>query len=220
MRQNLKHLNPKASTRVQTARESDISHMSNKALQSYIQNEGKRLNQQIREIEKRGLQTSSFAYEKLTSKPAYAQFLGTSKSGAIKINLSTRGKSRQDMLKMANVIRRFVQAKTMTKSGIEEYNKSVFNSLRSSYSGMNKLTDAQLSDILKTSGFAHIKGTVGSDVVMRMIAQAADHEAMKEYLEAAGTLQTVDKAISEYNRINSEYSNDFQAIPVNTFIPF
>ena len=62
-------LKPKASTQVQQAREADLQHMSSKELRSYIANEGKRLNQQIVEIEKRGLERESFAYEKLTSKP-------------------------------------------------------------------------------------------------------------------------------------------------------
>lgn len=220
LRTNKKHLNPKASSQVQKARTSEISSMSNKELRSYIANEGKRLNQQIVEIEKRGLQTASFAYEKLTSKPVYAQYLGNTKSGHTKINLATRNKSRSEMLQMANIIRKFSQSKTMTKSGIIEYNKSGLSSLRNRYQGMNRLSDAQLADILKTTGFAHIKGTVGSDVVMKMISQSASYEAMKSYLEASGTLQTVDKAISDYNKIQAAYSGDFEPISAGLFIPF
>lgn len=220
MARTRQHLNPKASSRVNKARSADIKGMSSKELSSYIAQEGKRLNQQIAEIEKRGLQTASFAYERLTSKPTYALYLGVSKSGRTKINLSTRGMSRSEKQQLAGVIRKFAQAKTMTKSGIESYNKKVLNSLRASYSGMNKLNDAQLADILKTTGFAHIKGTVGSDVIMKMIAQAADYEAMKDFLEAAGTLQTVDGAISRYNEINSTYSGEFEPLPAGAFTPW
>ena len=220
MARTRQYLNPKASSRVSKARSADIKGMSSKELSSYIAQEGRRLNQQIAEIEKRGLQTASFAYERLTSKPTYALYLGVSKSGRTKINLSTRGMSRSEKQQLAGVIRKFSQAKTMTKSGIESYNKKVLNSLRASYSGMSRLSDEQLADILKTTGFAHIKGTVGSDVVMKMIAQAADYEAMKDFLEAAGTLQTVDGAISRYNEINSEYSGEFEPLPAGAFTPW
>lgn len=220
MARTRQYLNPKASSRVNKARSADIKGMSSKELSSYIAQEGKRLNQQIVEIERRGLQTASFAYERLTSKPTYALYLGVSKSGRTKINLNTRGMSRSEKQQLAGVIRKFSQAKTMTKSGIESYNRKVLNSLRASYSGMSRLSDAQLADILKTTGFAHIKGTVGSDVVMKMIAQAADYEAMKDFLEAAGTLQTVDGAISRYNEINSEYSGEFEPLPAGAFTPW
>lgn len=220
MARTRQYLNPKASSRVNKARNADIKGMSSKELSSYIAQEGKRLNQQIAEIEKRGLQTASFAYERLTSKPTYALYLGVSKSGRTKINLSTRGMSRSEKQQLAGVIRKFSQAKTMTKSGIESYNRNVINSLKASYSGMSKLSDEQLADILKTTGFAHIKGTVGSDVIMKMIAQAADYEAMKDFLEAAGTLQTVDGAITRYNEINSEYSGEFEPLPAGAFTPW
>ena len=218
MARTRQYLNPKASSRVNKARNADIKGMSSKELSSYIAQEGKRLNQQIAEIEKRGLQTASFAYERLTSKPTYALYLGVSKSGRTKINLSTRGMSRSEKQQLAGVIRKFSQAKTMTKSGIESYNKNVINSLRASYSGMSDLSNNQIADILKPTGFAHIKGTVGSNVIMKLIERGASYDAMKEYLEAAGTLQTVDTAVTRYNEINSEYSGDFEPVTPDMII--
>lgn len=212
------HVIKKASPMVDVARSVDLQHMTATQLRSYIQNEGKRLNQQIVEIEKRGLQTSSFAYEKLTSKPNYSQYLGTTKSGHTKINLATRGLSRQELQKRAKIIEKFAGSRTITVSGIKEYNKNVTSSLRAKYPAMSKLSDEQLLDILKTQGFAHMKATVGSDVVMKMIASAASPEAMIRILESAGTLTTVDGALKEYERINKEYSDGWE--PVKGFNPF
>ena len=207
-------LKPKASTQVQQAREADLQHMSTKELRSYIANEGKRLNQQIVEIEKRGLERESFAYEKLTSKPQYRDYLGTTKSGHIKVNLATRGMSRPEMQKVANIIQKFSQAQTMTASGIQEYYSNVFNGLRDRYPGMSGLTDSQLSDILKTEGFLHAKGVVGSDTVMKLIQKAASPEQMIEFLQAAGTLDTHDEAINKYNEIMST-DGDWQPVPLD-----
>ena len=207
-------LKPKASAQLQQAREADIQHMSSKELRSYIANEGKRLNQQIVEIEKKGLERESFAYEKLTSKPQYRDYLGTTKSGHLKVNLSTRGMSRPEMQRIANIIQKFSQAQTMTASGIKEYYSNVFNGLRDRYPGMAELTDEQLSDILKTEGFLHAKGVVGSDTVMKLIAKAASPDQMINFLQAAGTLDTHDEAISKYNEIMST-SGDWQPVPLD-----
>ena len=207
-------LKSRASTHLQEAREADLQHMSMKELKSYIANEGKRLNQQIVEIEKRGLERESFAYEKLTSKPQYRDYLGTTKSGHLKVNLSTRGMSRPEMQRVANIIQKFSNAQTMTASGISQYYENVFNGLRNKYTGMSKLTDEELADILKTEGFLHAKGVVGSDTVMKLIQKAASPEQMMEFLQAAGTLDTHDEAISKYNEIMST-SGEWEPVPLD-----
>lgn len=207
-------LKSRASSQLQEAREADLQYMTLKELRSYIANEGKRLNQQIVEIEKRGLEKESFAYEKLTSKPQYRDYLGTSKSGHLKVNLSTRGMSRPELQRMANVIQMFSQAQTMTASGIKQYYENVFNGLRDTYPGMSKLTDAQLADILKTEGFLHAKGVVGSDTVMKLIQKAASPEQMIEFLKASGSLDTHEESIEKYNEIMGT-SGDFEPLPLD-----
>lgn len=207
-------LKSRASTHLQEARDADLQHMTLKELKSYIANEGKRLNQQIVEIEKRGLEKESFAYEKLTSKPQYRDYLGTSKSGHLKVNLSTRGMSRPELQRMANVIQKFSQAQTMTASGIKQYYENVFNGLRDTYPGMSKLTDDQLADILKTEGFLHAKGVVGSDTVMKLIQKAASPEQMIEFLKASGSLDTHEESIEKYNEIMGT-SGDFEPLPLD-----
>lgn len=207
-------LKSRASSQLQEAREADLQHMTLKELRSYIANEGKRLNQQIVEIEKRGLEKESFAYEKLTSKPQYRDYLGTTKSGHLKVNLATRGLSRPELQRMANIIQKFSQAQTMTASGIKQYYENVFNGLRDRYPGMSGLTDEQLADILKTEGFLHAKGVVGSDTVMKLIQKAASPEQMIEFLQAAGTLDTHDEAINKYNEIMST-SGQWEPVPLD-----
>lgn len=207
-------LKSRASSQLQEAREADLQYMTLKELKSYIANEGKRLNQQIVEIEKRGLEKESFAYEKLTSKPQYRDYLGTSKSGHLKVNLSTRGMSRPELQRMANVIQKFSQAQTMTASGIKQYYENVFNGLRDTYPGMSKLTDDQLADILKTEGFLHAKGVVGSDTVMKLIQKAASPEQMIEFLKASGSLDTHEESIEKYNEIMGT-SGDFEPLPLD-----
>lgn len=207
-------LKSRASSQLQEAREADLQYMTLKELRSYIANEGKRLNQQIVEIEKRGLEKESFAYEKLTSKPQYRDYLGTTKSGHLKVNLSTRGLSRPELQRIANVIQKFSQAQTMTASGIKQYYENVFNGLRDTYPGMSKLTDDQLADILKTEGFLHAKGVVGSDTVMKLIQKAASPEQMIEFLKASGSLDTHEESIEKYNEIMGT-SGDFEPLPLD-----
>lgn len=207
-------LKSRASTHLQEARDADLQHMTLKELKSYIANEGKRLNQQIVEIEKRGLEKESFAYEKLTSKPQYRDYLGTTKSGHLKVNLATRGMSRPELQRMANIIQKFSQAQTMTASGIKQYYENVFNGLRDTYPGMSKLTDDQLADILKTEGFLHAKGVVGSDTVMKLIQKAASPEQMIEFLKASGSLDTHEESIEKYNEIMGT-SGDFEPLPLD-----
>ena len=71
-----KYINPKASSNVYRARQIDVQKMGAKELRAYVQNEGKRLNQQLAALQKRGYTDRSFAYSKLTETPRYAEFLG------------------------------------------------------------------------------------------------------------------------------------------------
>ena len=200
-------LKPKASAQLQQAREADLQHMSTKELRSYIANEGKRLNQQIVEIEKQGKEREAYAYQKLTSQAKYRDYLGTTKSGHIKVNLATRGMSRPEMQKVANIIQQFSQAQTMTVSGIKQYYHNVYEGMRQKYTGMKDLTDEQIADIINTEGFFHAMGTIGSDTVMKLIEKSAGPQYMMKFLEAAGSLNTQDESITKYNEIMKTSGN-------------
>lgn len=206
----------KASPQVQVARDANVKSMTVKQLKLYIANEGKRLNQQLVEIQKRGLQRESFAYSKLVDTPRYAQYLGTSKSGRVKVNLAIRGKSRGEMQRIAGLIQQFANTKTITVTGIKQYYKSVFKSLRSKYEGFGDLSDEELADILKTEGFAHAKAVLGSDVIFSMIHKSADVNFMKDYLESTGELQSKYAMRKRYNNMRK----DFQPVPAGVVTPF
>lgn len=214
-----KYINPKASKNVYRAREVDPQKMGAAQLKSYIANEGKRLNQQLVELQKRGYTDQSFAYSKLTETPRYAEYLGLSKSGKVKVNLSTRGKTRSQLQRMASLIQRFANTKTITISGIKDYYKNVFNTLRSKYDGFGGLTDEQLADILKTDGFSHAKAVLGSDTIFQMIHKAADVDFMEQYLENIGSMETRNAAEMEFKRMQS-MSSGFSPIPAGVEIPF
>ena len=214
-----KYINPKASSNVYRARDIDVQKMGAKELKSYIRNEGKRLNQQLVELQRKGYTDQSFAYSKLTETPRYAEFLGLSKSGKVKVNLSTRGKTRSQLQRIANVIQRFVTTKTITISGIKDYYKNVFTTLRGKYKGFGSLTDEQLADILKTDGFTHAKAVLGSDTIFKMIHQEADVDFMAEYLDRIGDLKTRDAAELEFNKMKGLKAG-FTPVPEGMDIPF
>lgn len=185
--------------KVQKARSIDLQKASVQELKSFIANEGKRLNRQITQIEKdEKLQKTSFAYRQLVERPQNAQFLGQSKSGYTKINLSTKGKQRSDLQQIASLIQRTAASKTITKRGIKEYYEGVFKSLRETYPGLADLSDDELSDILLTEGFESAKGAEGSDRIFQRIAQAKDAASIKKYIEKTVGMETVEQRNREY----------------------
>lgn len=193
---------------VQKARQIDIRSATKDQLRMYISQEGKRLNWQIAQLEKRGLEKSSFAYQKLINSQANQQYLGTSASGHMKVSLSTRKMSKQQMQALASVINKTVNSQTITPSGIKNYYSSVFNSLRQRYPELNKFTDEQLADIFTTMGFESTKDKLGSDRLMQMIAQSSSAGAIEDYIEKSGGFETIISAEKQYNDImgaNFEY---------------
>lgn len=192
-----------AGRKVQKPRQIDIKRASTEALKRYIANEGKRLNQQIAQIEKRpDYVKASFAYKKLTESPATAQYLGVNKSGRTKIELNTRGKSHQQLQELANLIRKYSGAQTMTVQGIKQYYGKVFCTLRAKYPGLNKFSDEQLADILTTEGFESSKGADGSDRIFKLISESNDVDSIVEYIEKRSGFETIMQANNEWESIN------------------
>lgn len=186
----------------------DIRSASTKELKLYISQEGKRLNQQLVEVQKRGLTGGSFAYKALADRPSNREFLGVSKSGKLKINLNTRGKDRAYLQKLAGVINRSISYKTLTISGLKGYYQRVFKTLRGKegYEGLSKLSDAQLSDILNTEGWESMKATVGSEQAFRMIGSANSAEKIVDFLESTGGGMEISNYVSKFNKeVGAEY---------------
>lgn len=190
-----------AGRNVQKARQIDIRKATSKQLREYIANEGKRLNQQIVTLEKRGLEKSSFAYQNLTNRSSNRPWLGVTASGHIKVNLSTRGLSKQKLQQLAGVIQGTARAQTITPSGIKKYYGRVFASLREHYPGLAQFSDDELSDIFTTMGFKSAMGTLGSDRLMQMIASSNSAESIEHFIESSNGYETVMEATKEYNKI-------------------
>lgn len=179
----------------------DIRSATTKQLKLYISQEGKRLNQQLVEIQKRGLTEGSFGYGKLVDKPSNRKFLGVSKSGKLKVNLNTQSKDRAYLQQLAGLINRSISYKTMTVSGLKSYYGKVFETLRKKegYEGLSKLSDAQLADILKTEGWESMKRTVGSEQAFRMIGSAKDANSIIGFLETTGGGMEISNYVSAFN---------------------
>lgn len=189
---------------VHKARDIDLVKASTKELKSYIANEGKRLNQQIVSIEKsKKYSKASFAYKHLTEKPQYARYLGVNKSGRTKIELSTRGKSRQELQQLAGVINKFIRMETITTKGIKAYYGRVFDSLRRKYPALEKFSDEELSDILTTEGIESAKGFDGSDRIFTKMGEANDADTMIKYLEKRNTFETVIEADEYFSHLQA-----------------
>lgn len=177
----------------------DIHGATVKELRQYIANEGKRLNQQLVEIQKRGLTETSFGYEALVSQSKNREFLGVSKSGRLKVNLNTRGMERGELQRLASVINRTTAYQTITVTGIKEYYGRVFDTLREKYPELKGLTDAQLADILKTEGWESAKGTVGSEQAFKMIASADSADKVMGFLETSGAGKSIESYVKDFN---------------------
>lgn len=209
-----------AGRNVQKARQIDIRKATSKQLREYIVNEGKRLNQQIVTLEKRGLEKSSFAYQNLIGKSSNRPWLGKNKSGYMKVNLSTRGLSKQKLQQLAGVIQGTVTTQTITPSGIQKYYSRVFDSLRQRYPEMNKFSDEELSDIFTTMGFKSAMTTLGSDRLMQMISHSKDATSIEQFLEGSNGYETVLNATDEYNRIMGYTKKDGNAFVYTKTSPF
>lgn len=177
----------------------DVHSASVKELRAYIANEGKRLNQQLVELQKRGKTESSFGYKALVDASKNREFLGVSKSGKLKINLNTRGMERGELQRLAGLINRTTSYQTITVTGIKAYYKQVFASLREKYPELKDMTDDQLADILETEGWESAKGTVGSGQAFRMIGTADSADKVVSFLENSGAGKSISSYVKDFN---------------------
>ena len=148
----------------------DIHGATVKELRAYIANEGKRLNQKLVEIQKRGLTETSFGYEALANSSKNRDFLGVSKSGRLKVNLN------------------------------KEYYGKVFATLRSKYPGLAQFSDKQLEDILKTEGWESAKTTLGSSQAFEMVGSADNADKIMAFLESSGAGKSIESYTKDFNK--------------------
>lgn len=177
----------------------DVHGATVKELRAYIANEGKRLNQQLVEIQKRGLTETSFGYEALANSSKNRDFLGVSKSGRLKVNLNTRGMERGELQRLAKLIDRTTAYQTITVTGIKEYYGRVFAKLREKYPGLAQFSDKQLEDILKTEGWESAKASVGSSQAFEMIGSADNADKIMAFLESSGAGKSIESYVKDFN---------------------
>ena len=177
----------------------DIHGATVKELRAYIANEGKRLNQQLVEIQKRGLTETSFGYEALANASKNREFLGVSKSGRLKVNLNTRGMERGELQRLARLIDRTTAYQTITVTGIKEYYGRVFATLRAKYPGLAQFSDKELEDILKTEGWESAKSTVGSSQAFEMVGSADNADKIMAFLESSGAGKSIESYTKDFN---------------------
>ena len=122
-----------------------LNNLSTERLKAYISSHGKKVNQRLVTLEDYG-QRNVFAYRYVSDKiPDYMK--EKSQSGHLKINIRTRGKSRNELLELATVIHNVEKAKTSTLKGIKK-----------TYDKMKKKTEEALGVDIPDYDFQRIFG--------------------------------------------------------------
>lgn len=162
----------------------------------------KRANQRLRELEKQGLQNSPayHAIERLALAGDPAIKTGThtenkgkpneTKTNVIKFNTNVRSLSPQQREHLRSEVGRFLNAKTSTKSGIKEMQKSMLSNYKSKHPNLlGDADDAELAEFLTiwdTSIAKQYKALYGSDFTNQVIdvlyAGQVDKEDAEKFL--------------------------------------
>ena len=166
----------------------------------------KKVNKRIVTLEEYG-QRNVFAYRYVSDNiPDYMK--EKSQSGHLKINIRTRGKSRNELLELATVIQNVEKAKTSTLRGI----KKTYNKMKSE---TEKVLGVDLSDkdFQRTFGelaFKNFSDKFGSKQYVRMVKEYGYEETQKAiekaYKENIQTLYDIESIITNNKFIN--YNED------------
>lgn len=186
--------------------EIDIRTATNKQLIQYIQSEGKRANTALTALENAKQDKRSIAYQYLSSKKQ--KFITTSKSGHLKIDLKTRGKSRGELMAQASVIQGFRKAKTSTVGGTKKHYSMTFQSLKDKQKLAN-ITQEQWEDIYETMGFQSFYNQFGSEEVMELIRHSENPEDVVKALQEAGTFKVSRDAFRLVDKLKIMRNTDF-----------
>lgn len=170
----------------------DVLHASKSELISYIRTEGKRANTALAEIQKQHKETESFAYDYVASR--LGNLTKTSKTGKLAFGLSTKGKSRGELMRLASAIKGYRTASTSTVGGIASHYEQAFESLKKSERVGKYIKDMsrkEWADITNTVGFKSFMKTFGSDRIFKVYNALENKDDIFKILESAGELKTV-----------------------------
>lgn len=186
--------------------EIDIRTATNKQLIQYIQSEGKRANTALTALENAKQDKRSIAYQYLSSKKQ--KFVTTSKSGHLKIDLKTRGKSRGELMAQASVIQGFRKAKTSTVGGTKKHYSMTFQAMKEKQN-LGNITQEQWEDIYETMGFQSFYKHFESDEVMELIRHSDNPEDVIQALQEVGTFKVSRDAFRLVDKLKIMRNTDF-----------
>ena len=186
----------------------NLSNLTTERLKAYVASHGKKVNQRIVTLEEYG-QRNVFAYRYVSDNiPDYMK--EKSQSGHLKLNIRTRGKTRNELLELATVIQNVENAKTSTLKGI----KKVYNKMKRE---TEKALGVELSDkdCHKTFGqqaFKNFSEKFGSKQYVRMVKEYGYKDTQnaieKAYRENIQTLYDIESLITN-NNFNKYNEDDF-----------
>ena len=186
----------------------NLNNLSTERLKAFVASHGKKVNQRLVTLEEYG-QRNVFAYRYVSDNiPDYMK--EKSQSGHLKLNIRTRGKSRNELLELATVIQNVEKAKTSTLKGI----KKTYNKMKRE---TEKALGIELSDkdFHKTFGqqaFKNFSAKFGSKQYVRMVKEYGYKETQKAiekaYSENIQTLFDIESIINK-NKFNDFNEDDF-----------
>lgn len=204
-----------------------VSEMTEGQLKEYIHTVGKAANQRLRELEKRGLQTSSAAYryiEKLGFDKDYA----TSKTGAgqLKFNLRVRGRNFAELRHMVATIENFMEAKSSTTAGVKDIYKQMADTYAENHENKefgDRESYKNFTEAMSYTIFRHFELMYGSQIAIKIANRAESgnltEKEIEDALRKAGftegttrddrpTLQAIESAIDEFIANKKAVAND------------
>lgn len=186
----------------------NLNNLSTERLKAYVASHGKKVNQRIVTLEEYG-QRNVFAYRYVSDNiPDYMK--EKSQSGHLKLNIRTRGKSRNELLELATVIQNVEKAKTSTLKGIKKtYNKMK----RETEKALGvELSDKDFHQTFGQQAFKNFSEKFGSKQYVRMVKEYGYEEAQKAvekaYRENIQTLYDIESLITN-NNFNNYNEDDF-----------
>lgn len=190
----------------------NLNNLSTERLKAYVASHGKKVNQRLVTLEEYG-QRNVFAYRYVSDKiPDYMK--EKSKSGHLKLNIRTRGKSRNELLELATVIQNVEKAKTSTLKGIKK-----------TYDKMKRQTEIALGVDIPDDDFQQIFGQqaflwfidkFGSKQYVRLVRTYGYKETQKvlelAYKKKMETLMDIEMLFNsdkfkEYNEDDFNFEN-------------
>lgn len=177
---------------------SKISKMSEKQLKEYIHTVGKAANQRLRELEKRGLESSSAAYRYVNALARDGEDIAMSRTGTgqIKFNLRVRGLTIQELRHVAATIDRFTQGRTSTVTGVKNALQKAYDTFQDTF-GDQDIDFTDFATAMANTLFRQFEKIFGSKTAVKILnygyEQGLSEQEIMEALEQAGFTVDTDE---------------------------